>query len=396
MSVHRLPIKTKESSLGLRWRQQRDRLEAAEFDPAWATASGSKWKKFVDLYRDRESRKWDWGARQPRKDDPHLRFRDDPHAAGKAIRERMDAPRYEISRRPIVSYGMYPFCSEAKPRKPLLGHFYLPVVRYLGHSHAHALQSQMEFEDDVECRYFFWEPNSTILMDMGRCLVTAGKVDAYFSLRHFQNTGSFTIPPDVDPVTKYKEKWSSGSTWGGEFFGPPHSRFEVDSVAEFAFVDDPRKVPVYVSPHIPGTWITPFTPVFANGYFSVVSKTHDNFDSSICEIGRSVGGIDTIVLQHEPGEFNSTTEIVCIDKNPYRRLVKSNGGERVERYMENSYSMRYRSGDKGIYDYPEQHARVILQLVWFPQLDGVLVGSGNGGVSLARPEIEDKIIVSAI
>jgi hypothetical protein len=253
--------------------------------------------------------------------------------------------RYAWTRRPIVRLENYKFVSASQlNQKPEAGKLYLPVVRYDQFAYEETFQQELrkqKFESDWCGKFFFYEPNSTILMDLGRVGIYATKVAAAQALMSKEEFDMFTHRIDQymgllmneriqSTYNRYKKDLSSTRI-------PERSKkFIIDWINRLNFVTTHQLInslrelpytPTYYHPEmIP--YIDPqlLDSVGEVNYVSALPRVlsnilNDEYDNVICMGARRMG-LDTVILQHEEGEAQTNTEVLSVDQNPYRRLIR--------------------------------------------------------------------------
>jgi hypothetical protein len=102
-------------------------------------------------------------------------------------------PIYSLTKRPIVNYDDYDHLIDIKKRNSFEeGHHYLPVVRYETYSYAKA-GSYFDPQPVKYCgKFFFFEPQSTILLDLGKTMFFPSKQTCAMWLhQHYDNPSYF-------------------------------------------------------------------------------------------------------------------------------------------------------------------------------------------------------------
>jgi len=261
-----------------------------------------------------------------------------PPIAAYADRE-YNYPRFIETGRP-KSY-MIQMCKQIVPSLSdetcllLKNNLFLPVLRY---------QNIFHKEKTVKTfcgTFYYFEPESSVMLNLGRCAMFGSKIHAYIVLLAVKNK-----------TTKEKEL--------NKLFNPKYienlinerkkdkkkGNFENDDIKQmqelwYDFKGDTKittkqlieiqtqfYIPIFYKesevkeiPTIKTTALYPSdeSSEFDNHEFS--GGTHDDFDQPICKLAREFK-IDTIILQHENGETRAVSEILDTRLNTYDQLVR--------------------------------------------------------------------------
>ena len=168
-----------------------------------------------------------------------------------------------------------------------------------------------------------------ILHELGKVAIFGSKVDAVFTLAE-RLGGTIDIPSWDNAIPwsigRKKKELISLDHWA--YLGRKQSLtdqqlWECALSYEQTIVSSPDNIPI-----VPCTQSTPFYPTDRSLYWSdrnYPGAVYDLYDQPICEFARLLN-IDTIILQHEKGEYRSVSEILDTRPNSYSHLV-SVGGE---------------------------------------------------------------------
>ena len=259
-------------------------------------------------------------------------------------------PRYEMSGRPITQ--MIGMCKRSEhERKGLsIGQLYLPVVRYPDIYHP-------EGEKKEYCgTFYFIEPFSEILLNLGRTAVFGSKFHAYVTLKVANdliirndalkriNEPPIKINDEINFSKLYgiavdtilsEESWKELRTMVDKKLGNSDRYKNTIEIVEsylipfyFTIVKSEDEVKEIKS-IAPGLNTTPFYPtdnkVLENIGFA--AGMHDFMDQDICNMAAEFK-IDTVILQHEIGETRSVSEILDVRNNSYNYLTKVNNNNK--------------------------------------------------------------------
>jgi hypothetical protein len=206
---------------------------------------------------------------------------------------------------------------------------YLPVVRYtqIYYSASPVLYGK------VYCgTFYYYEPSSTTLLNLGKTLIASNKYDALIRLSEISPENN---PVDIkDVITEGQNALALGSSVSNieSPFGPKskHSsvKFHKMSDAEInrfnTFIrnvaenEDELLTYTYDFSHIPKN-IRQYESISVNEMFIDDNGNYralnlnlyayfDNYDSYICDLAKKKG-FDTIIFQKEPGKERVTTEV---------------------------------------------------------------------------------------
>lgn len=221
-------------------------------------------------------------------------------------------PRYVRStRRPVTNlktasiYGYTNNCA---------GRYFLPVSRY------HGVYYSAEESAELLEKYFFYEPESKVLLDIGYCVLFGSKMEAAYKL--LRMTGEkihaedlmFSSPTIQELYNKYYAGVKASST----------KDFINDAIVPgyFDILDSERdtRVPKAIQELINGGLldVKDYSPP---NFFTEDSGSYDWMDLSIRECARQLK-IDTVLMQRCTGKYRLSTEIVCTRLNPYDYLCR--------------------------------------------------------------------------
>jgi len=239
-------------------------------------------------------------------------------------------PRYAITKRPIIhleNYGQYLQHGQFQ-RKIQNGHYYLPVVRYEVHTYAERQLPVLDPEQVQYCgKFFFYEPNSTILMDLGNVAFYSGKVAAAQALRPYMTLEEqrrvFLTPKEYLsglPHPLHDRVFVTMSQTLEKRYNLSLDRIRaIEDVIFYTMPQNITQIP-YVSVLTDTDYFTPFNPSIGHDITRFLHLNSDYLDQPICNAAKRKG-LETVVLQHENGQNHSTTEILCITPYPHHRLI---------------------------------------------------------------------------
>lgn len=208
--------------------------------------------------------------------------------------ETINVPRYKQTKRPVMprllQLGKY----------QTLSHFYLPVVRYSNIYHP-------ETEKGEFCgTFYFYEPESTTVLDLGRAAIFGSKVHAFWSMVTHDRQ-------ELDNQISRIPAWSKLN------FGDDVKKYKLIKRAFYSNIYR-NENDVKILPLIETTSLYPTDESKVWSKDQMENGPHDFLDQPICEEARK-RGIDTIILQHEVGEYRSVTEILDTRLNSYEHVI---------------------------------------------------------------------------
>lgn len=236
-------------------------------------------------------------------------------------------PLYQSTRRPVTH--MLDFSSEGDL---LPGHLYLPVVRYPGLYYSK--------EKGEYCgKFFYFEPESSVLLDLGRTAIFASKLQAHHILgrailaidneRDFSQKDAVVISmkrfarrlPNWDSFRVDVGVWPWQIDWIDAQKRKGFSNEEMEEcmrVFYYSIIENPSSIP-----EVSCLETTPLYPTDHNPWQRAPSVgIYDGFDQPICKQARYLG-LDTVILQHQPGEYRAVTEILDTRDDAYNYLVRT-------------------------------------------------------------------------
>lgn len=202
---------------------------------------------------------------------------------------------------------------------------YLPVVRYPGLYHSS--------NNEKYCgKFYYFEPESSVLLDLGRTMVFASKVHAHhillsevlkhggYDILWYKDKAYVDKHDNIDNVSmKFIYEYIFGWKYIKRINGmDKEGMIECMKSYYFTLVDDPNDVPF-----IECADITPFYPTDESPHWdprNFPTGIMDSFDQPICQYAKFLG-IDTVVLQHEKGEKRSVSEVLDTRDDSYEYLT---------------------------------------------------------------------------
>ena len=203
---------------------------------------------------------------------------------------------------------------------------FLPVIRYQSLYHP-------ETEKKKYCGTFYYiEPESTVLLNLGKCSVFATKVHAYIALKaKLEGKTREAILDEVFNIDNFKKSMNI-DIWKKtrDKLGLNPEQLRVIMVQFYiSLLHNENEVQ-----EIPYINTTPLYPTDSSSIWRMYSGksiitdkidismgAHDDFDQDICKMAQSLK-IDTLLLQHEMGETRAVTEILDTRDNTYDNLVR--------------------------------------------------------------------------
>jgi hypothetical protein len=250
-------------------------------------------------------------------------------------------PRYIHTGRP-KSY-MIQMCKKIVSESEFcrINSIFLPVIRYQSLYHT-------EYSKKNFCgTFFYFELESTVLLNLGKSAMFATKAHAYIVLKAFKKLKFSQLRVSFGEESKldtYKEKVLN-DLFNLDF----HSNDMIDIWIKFkeqiGIFDVKQIQEIMIQFYIPllynendvkqilGIETTALYPTDKAKYFYSDFKdrgsatihfgagSHDDFDQEICKMARDLN-IDTLILQHEIGETRAVTEILDTREDSYENLVR--------------------------------------------------------------------------
>jgi hypothetical protein len=243
-----------------------------------------------------------------------------------AYREREKRyPRFIQTGRPI-SY-MIQMCKRIESKiECFKDNLFLPVIRYQSLYHP-------ESEKKNYCGTFYYiEPESTVLLNLGRCSVFTTKVHAYIALKaKLEGKSREEILDQVFDLETFNKKRMNIDIW------PKTQKILKLTNQQIKEIMIQFYIPLLHNENdvkiIPGINTTALFPTDLSDIWKITTwdvpssqvnitiGITDDFDQDICKMARELK-IDTLVLQKEIGETRAVTEILDTRENTYDNLVR--------------------------------------------------------------------------
>jgi len=235
----------------------------------------------------------------------------------------------------------------------LKDNIFLPVLRYQG----------IFFGEEKEKKFcgtfYYFEPESSIMLNLGRCAMFGSKIHAYIVLSAIKNK---TIKEeelnklfDIENIVKNKKRYDDLKEYVSvnmvskqerqEFIKLSNiinerkdmtniwSKFQIlnkISIQQMIDIQTQFYIPIFYKesdvkeiPFIETTALYPTnqSKIFKDQKIDFKGGIHDDFDQPICNLARELK-IDTILLQHEIGGSRSVSEILDTRTDSYDQLVR--------------------------------------------------------------------------
>ena len=203
---------------------------------------------------------------------------------------------------------------------------FLPVIRYQSLYHP-------EVEKKKYCGTFFYiEPESSVLLNLGRCSVFTTKVHAYIALKaKLEGKSREEILDQVFDLTSFNKKSMNIDIW------PKTQKILKLTNEQLKEIMIQFYIPLLHNENdvkiIPGINTTALFPTdlsyiwkittwdVPSSQVNITIGITDDFDQDICKMARELK-IDTLILQHEIGETRAVTEILDTRENTYDNLIR--------------------------------------------------------------------------
>lgn len=224
--------------------------------------------------------------------------------------------------------------------KPIISNentLYIPVIRYTG------LYYSSTPTDQKYCgKFYYVEPESTVYLNLGLCYAFGSKVQAYITLRVMRDYSKLEekdktrtnyniiyerYMADVakmlleDNDTKIKGliiAWNNAIK--DDISYSPIDDFYHQILSNFyMFLNSEDDIGLL--PYLETTALYPIdkSPILNKN--NMKQGLHDFLDQPLCKLARELG-IDTIILQHEIGEYRAVSEVLDTRENSYDYLVQ--------------------------------------------------------------------------
>lgn len=271
--------------------------------------------------------------------------------------------RYPLTNRPVT---LMPSMCDRKKKLECKGSILFPVVRYKSLYYS----KEAEETDNVSpfCgKFYFYEPSSNVLLNLGKVLIAGSKPHAFWLLlNEAMKTGTKndvilkvvtkTAEDIVAYNAKHEPKYDTYNTTNvyhgvqsilrsfdqkGMFFlkmlpywgEPPATDHDYEQYY-FSILKNETSIPFIASMQSTPLW--PYDKEANKSLLKFEMGAHDGFDQPLCQLAAFLG-YDTVLLQHEPGEERSVTEILDVRPNSYHFLYRST----IERTAPPHHSRRY-------------------------------------------------------
>lgn len=246
-------------------------------------------------------------------------------------REDTPTPRFYSTERPVMSSTLV--SGKSEDLKKLDGHLFLPVSRYSNLFHSNTDLKGNEVERKFTGKFYFYEPDSPFVLDLGKTRVFGSKYHAITTLnpdsKQWAEEGILKIT-GWDYVQDLLEKRSTGKMpekmYGARLGGLKISDKEMKFLNQIfnqyytTIVTNRNSIP-----KIPLIDTTPFFPTddskIWSSYRNFKTGNHDFMDVAIYKAAKK-RGLDTVILQHEVGEHRAVTEIVDTRENSQNHLYR--------------------------------------------------------------------------
>lgn len=259
---------------------------------------------------------------------------------------KVNIPRYPRTRRPKSSMLFAPsICPDLTSEKSLKDN-YLPVIRYAG------LFFPEEDSKEYCGTFYYFEPDSTSYLNLGKTLICGNKLDAVYQLSEFERNLIDDLYVDIISPNElqYSRAFLALNIYLDYLYKRPYDDVSYKMLEKY---DEKR-------PSMHGSWQTLLNDLkkykeaihdliatsktivssesellsmqigHANGLFHIgnsnfyaiseIVGSFDPLDQYICQTAR-MQGYDTILIQREPGETRLVTEI--LDTRPRKVSYES-------------------------------------------------------------------------
>jgi len=339
--------------------------------------------------------------------------------------------RYSLTNRPEIFIDFYkPLVNEDDFYRIEDNHIYFPVVRYESYDY-HSPDNYFKNKNDIQyCgKFFYFEPQSSIYLDMGNTKFFASKHSCAEWLRDIDLKQHLEIPymlPGYKPHNgeffdeDEEDKYSVMPPYTEimDEFEPKKSKPWWLRISDFKKEDTYDRILPYYYNYIqpfyndlthkpkdiklhniygfddnnvlkPTQWTIFYPSIMDTNQLDIpyVPGNNDRVDQYICFAGKSLG-FDTFLFQHEVGEYRAVTEIMDLRDTPHKFMR-----ENLETYENNTPFKRLQHPVKhlGIKSKIKQlnWTDPYLSTIWFPS-DGKMIGKNGKIINEQDEQAEQK------
>jgi hypothetical protein len=220
--------------------------------------------------------------------------------------------RFELTKRPITLMREL----RTNTDKSYKGKFF-PVIRYSG-----LYYSNNPTEQKFCGKFYYYEPESMIFLYLGNYRIFGSKVSAYLELLKLSNEANVSKKeiinnildiPGINYLKRAKKLPINTSEYNNTFFEEYLKPYYYTLLRNEDDIE-----------YFPKIETTSLYPIDSSKYWNKKNMSpglHDFLDQPLCNLARELN-IDTIILQHEIGEFRAVSEILDMRENTYDYLVK--------------------------------------------------------------------------
>lgn len=196
---------------------------------------------------------------------------------------------------------------------------FLPVIRYSG-----LYYSNNPTEQKFCGKFYYYEPESMIFLYLGNYRIFGSKVSAYLELleeakekkvdmSRKETINNLLNVPGINLIKRSKKLPINTSEYNNVFFEEYLKPYYYTLLKNEDDIE-----------YFPKIETTSLYPIDSSKYWNNQNMSpglHDFLDQPLCNLAKELE-IDTIILQHEIGEFRAVSEILDTRENTYDYLTK--------------------------------------------------------------------------
>lgn len=261
--------------------------------------------------------------------------------------------RYPLTNRAV---SLMPTRCSRRLKTDCKGSILFPVVRY---NRLYYNKQELKGDSPFCGTFYFYEIQSSIVLNLGKCLIAASKPHAMWLLlnegveKYGKTWREALIPPllqtkdDVDRYNQGKKKddllprqydgdafvnilhaWSKGRDKLAAFWKFALPEWPEDATREdyeiyyFSLLQSKQEKHLPVAKNVRATPLWPYDKKEMKSTLNWEIGSHDHFDQSLCHLARFLG-YDTVLLQHEHGSKRSVTEVLDTRLHSYDYLYRT-------------------------------------------------------------------------
>lgn len=262
--------------------------------------------------------------------------------------------RYPLTGRPVTLMPSMCRVDQKGKKTCSAGDLLFPVVRFQNLYYSNEKDNKEEKVRKYCGKFYFYDPESEIVMNLGKCLISASKPHAFYQLasallnEKTNNKRAHQVYRDVVEQSLINEddkrrflqieegwEWNNKNKIKHAEFNvlPDVTNYNPDADGEGSInqvYGTKAAVKFYYSllakeadvKVIESLYATPLWPSTDSDLKLFEVGVHDHYDQIICNLARALQ-YDTILLQHEIGQSRSVTEVLDVRENSYEFLYRT-------------------------------------------------------------------------